>query len=233
MIWKAITASLAGGVLCLDRIFLQAMVSRPVVAGPLTGWALGDPHTGLLCGAFIELLWIDRSPIGKYVPPHETMAAVIITACAIIAGEGLGQISRELTVFALLALLPLGYAGQRLDRWTMRSNDRYAKRAVAMAEKADIRGIERQHLLALLQSFILSVLFIFTAVSIGSWLLIMIFPHLPPFVHRGLALSYYFIPLLGVSVALTTIRRKEAVGLFCAAFAALLIIWEWTHGIFR
>jgi PTS system mannose-specific IIC component len=233
MIWKAMMVSLVGGVLCLDRVFLQAMVSRPVVAGPLTGWVLGDPVTGLICGALIELFWIDRAAIGKYVPPNDTVTAVIVTAAAVLAGEGLGGLSRELTAFALLVLLPLGYAGQRMDAWIMRSNDRLAKKAVTLAEQADIGGIERQHLLGLLRAFILPALFIGAAVLAGSWLLIAVFPFLPPFVHRGLGWSYFFLPLLGIAVALTTIKRKGAVGLFCAAFAAMLILWEWIHGFFR
>jgi PTS system mannose-specific IIC component len=233
MVWQAMMASLAGGLLCLDRVFPQAMVSRPIVAGPVTGWLLGDAHVGLLCGALIELLWIDRFSIGKYVPPNDTMVAVVVAAAAVLAGEALGQASRELTVFALLALLPLGYAGQRLDAWTLRSNDGLAKKAVAMAETADIRGVERQHLLGLLKTFALSTVFLFVAIAIGYGILITVFPLLPSFVHRGLARSYFFIPLLGVAVALTTIKRKDAVGLFCAGFAAMLVIWEVNHGFFR
>lgn len=233
MLWKAVMVSLAGGALCLDRIFMQVMISRPVVAGPLTGWMLNDLYTGLLCGALIELLWIDRLPIGKYVPPNETMTTVIVTAAAVGAGEYLGQPSRELTVFALLTFLPLGYAGQQLDTWIIRSNEGLAKKAVNLAEKADIRGIERLHLQALMKSFISSVFFIFIAVMIGTWLLIAVFPLAPPFVRRGLTLSYFFIPLLGIAVALTTIKRQGAVGVFCAAFIAMLIIWEWTYGFSR
>jgi PTS system mannose-specific IIC component len=233
MLWKAMMVSLVGGALCLDRIFMQVMISRPVVAGPLTGWILNDPYTGLLCGALIELLWIDRLPIGKYVPPNETMTAVIVTAAAVGAGEYLGQPSRELTVFALLAFMPLGYAGQRLDTWIIRSNDGLAKKTVSMADKADIRGIERQHWQALMKSFILSALFIFIAVTIGTWLLIAVFPLASPFVYRGLTLSYFFIPLLGIAVALTTIKRQGAIGLFCATFVTMLMIWEWTYGFSR
>lgn len=233
MVWKVMMVSLAGGVLCLDRIFIQVMISRPIVAGPLVGWMLNDPYTGLLCGTLIELLWIDRQPIGTYVPPNGTITAVIITAAAIIAGDHTGQPSRELTVFALLAFLPLGYAGQQLDAWIIRSNDALSKKAVSLAEKADVRGVERQHLKALMKSFILSVLFIFIAVTVGSWALIGVFAVLPAFVHRALTLSYFFIPLLGIAVALTTVKRKGAISLFCAVFVAILIIWEWTYGFAR
>ena len=233
MVWKVTIASLIGGVLCLDRVFLLIMVSRPVVAGPLVGWILNEPYTGLVCGALIELFWIDRLPIGTYVPPNDTMTTVIVTAAAVIAGDALGHHSRELTVFALLALLPLGYAGQQIDTWIIRSNDRFAKDALNLAETADIRGVERKHLLALVKPFILSVIFIGIAVAGGSWMLILVFPMLPPFAKQTLTLSYFFIPLLGIAVALTTIKRQGAASFFCAAFVAMLMIWEWTHGFAR
>lgn len=233
MAWKVMMVSLAGGVLCMDRIFTHVMISRPVVAGPLVGWILNDPYTGLLCGALIELLWIDRLPIGTYVPPNGTITTVVITAAAIIAGGHPGPPSRELTVFALLAFLPLGYAGQQLDTWIIRSNDKLSKKAVSLADGADVRGIERLHLKALMKSFGLSVIFIFIAVTIGSWVLIGVFAVLPPFVHKALTLSYFFIPLLGIAVALTTVKRKNAISLFCAVFVAMLMIWEWTYGVSR
>jgi PTS system mannose-specific IIC component len=233
MIWNVMLVSLVGGALCLDRVFAHVMISRPVVAGPLVGWILGDPYTGLLCGALIELLWIDRLPIGKYVPPNGTITTVIVTAAAILAGAHMGQSSRELTVFALLALLPLGYAGQQLDTWIIRSNDNLAKKAVDLAERADTGGIEKLHLNALMKSFIFSVLFIFIAVLVALWLLIEVFALLPLFVHKALTLSYFFIPLLGIAVALTTIKRKGAIGLFCAIFVVAMMIWEWTYGFSR
>lgn len=225
--------SLAGGLLGLDRIILQAMLSRPIVAGPLTGWLLDDPYTGLLCGAMIELLWIDLPPIGKYIPPNDTMTAVVVTAATIMAGSYIGQMSRELTVLALLTLLPVGYAGRHLDIWGIADNERLAKKALSYADASDIRSIEKLQLLAVLRNFASSAVFIFLVVLLGTMALIAVFPLLPPFVYRGLGRSYYFILLLGISVALATIKRKGAVGYFCAAFAVLAIIWEMGYGLFR
>lgn len=232
MVWKVMMVSLAGGLLCLDRTSIQMMISRPVVAGPLVGWLLGDPFTGLLCGALIELIWIDRLPIGNYIPPNETLTTVIIAATAILAGTYLRNTPRELVLFALLVFLPLGYAGRRLDMWIVRSNEGLAKRAAGLAATPDVRGIERQHLRALLKTFTLSALFIFLAVALGSWLLIAVFPVLPSAVLKALTLSGYLVPLLGIAVALTTIKRRGAVGLFCAIFVAMLLILEWTYGLF-
>lgn len=53
MILNVITVSVVGGILCLDRVVLQVMISRPIVAAPLIGLILGDLYTGLVAGAFI------------------------------------------------------------------------------------------------------------------------------------------------------------------------------------
>ena len=78
-------AVVLGTLICLDRVFVQFMISRPIVAGPLIGLALGDPYTGLTAGALLELLWIDRIPVGPYVPPNDTFVAILTTAGAILA----------------------------------------------------------------------------------------------------------------------------------------------------
>jgi len=41
---------------------------------------------------------------------------------------------------------------------------------------------------------------------------------------------YIAAPLLGIAVALTTIKRRGGITLFCASFAAIFIILEWVYG---
>lgn len=56
---------LLGGLLALDGTSVgQFMVSRPLVAGVLTGWVMGDPGTGLLVGGALELYSISVFPVG-------------------------------------------------------------------------------------------------------------------------------------------------------------------------
>lgn len=44
--------------------FAQAMISRPIVAGPLAGLLLGDPVSGMWVGAVLEILSLRQLPIG-------------------------------------------------------------------------------------------------------------------------------------------------------------------------
>ena len=91
IVYKIILISFVGGLLCLDRVFIQAMISRPVIIAPVIGLILGNPYAGLIIGAILELFWIDRIPIGTYIPPNDSIAAVVATSTAILAGQALGD----------------------------------------------------------------------------------------------------------------------------------------------
>jgi len=57
--------TLLGGLLALDGTSLgQFMISRPLVAGVLTGWMVGDPVLGLLIGGILEVYFISIFPVG-------------------------------------------------------------------------------------------------------------------------------------------------------------------------
>jgi mannose PTS system EIIC component len=56
---------LLGGFVALDATsFPQVMISRPLVAGALTGFVLGDPVAGALVGGLLEVFHLSVLPIG-------------------------------------------------------------------------------------------------------------------------------------------------------------------------
>ena len=76
--------ALLGGVLALDGTSVgQFMLSRPVVAGALTGWMLGDPALGLLIGTLLELYLLVSFPSGGARFPEGTTATVVAVATAV------------------------------------------------------------------------------------------------------------------------------------------------------
>ena len=77
--------ALVGGILGLDRTAAgQFMISQPIVAGPLTGWILGDMAAGLVIGAILELIWVLDMPVGAFVPADSTIGAVSATALTVL-----------------------------------------------------------------------------------------------------------------------------------------------------
>jgi mannose/fructose/N-acetylgalactosamine-specific phosphotransferase system component IIC len=70
--------ALLGGVLGLDVVsFPQAMVSRPLVAATLAGVLVGQPASGLLIGAALELVALETLPFGASRYPEWGSAAVV------------------------------------------------------------------------------------------------------------------------------------------------------------
>lgn len=76
-------ATLLGGLLALDATSVgQFMVSRPLVAGALAGWVLGDAAFGVTVGALLELYLLVSFPTGGSRFPEGATATVVAVAAA-------------------------------------------------------------------------------------------------------------------------------------------------------
>lgn len=70
--------TLLGAVLGLDTVsFPQAMLARPLVAATLGGTLLGDPVSGLMMGAALELIAVETLPFGASRYPEWGSASVV------------------------------------------------------------------------------------------------------------------------------------------------------------
>lgn len=227
MIMNVLIVSIVGGILCLDRIFVQIMISRPIVAAPVIGMILGDPYTGLIAGAFMELFWIDRLPIGACIPPNDTIAAVLIAAGAIESGRILGHLPQGLVALAVLIFIPLAFLAQKLELRMVYGNEKLAREAVGDAANGDIRSISRNHLLAALRGWLLPTAIILIALPLGVGAMTWVYPRLAAWTIRGLELVYGMLPLIGAAVAFNTIHLRGALPIFCAVFLATTVILQY------
>jgi len=85
---EIVQVSLLGGLLGLDGTSVgQFMVSRPIVAGALVGWALGEPTLGITIGAILELYLLVSFPTGGARFPEGSTATVV----AVAAASGVGM----------------------------------------------------------------------------------------------------------------------------------------------
>jgi len=215
---KIICISFAGGLLCLDRVFIQAMISRPVIIAPVVGIILGNPYAGLIVGAILELLWIDRLPIGIYVPPNDSIAAAFAAALAILAGQSLGAVTSELMALAILVAIPFGILAKKIDVKIIESNNLLSDQALAAAKVGDFRTIERKTYLGLTKVFLSYFVSLLILQITFIPLLIWIYPRLPAQIHTMLSLTYFFLPLLGIAVGINTIKLRGAIPVFCVIF---------------
>jgi mannose/fructose/N-acetylgalactosamine-specific phosphotransferase system component IIC len=229
MLFEAMIAAFLGAVLCLDRIFVQAMIARPIVVAPAVAWLLNDPSTGLMAGALLELFWLDRTAIGAYVPPNESLAAILVAGSASIVSHQIGGQSREIFVLCFLFFLPFGVWGGKMDAVICRWNNGLSDAALQDAARGDVTAVSRRHLTAALRTFLFNGVFLFVGMACGCYLLQWIVSLMSPWMAQALGFAYVLLPLLAIAAALNALSNPRAIHIFCVAYLVALLIVEWVR----
>lgn len=203
----AVLGALAG----LDRLAVgQCMISQPIVAGPLTGWLLGDPTAGIIIGAVLELVWVLDMPVGTFVPADATVGAVSATAIAALGSASVATLPVVgFSILLTVAMVPLTMKAESIVR---HGNSRLAD-AVMAASGADAgRALARAHLSGLSAFYLKSVFLYLVFLPLGV-AAVFVFNQLPGTVHRAMALFVKFLPLLGVALVVRKLSL-DAIDLF-------------------
>jgi len=212
----------------LDRMAaFQVMISRPLVAAPLTGLVLGDPLAGLTIGALLELLWLARIPVGASIPPDDTQIAVAATAlCLGFVGDVAGPIPLAPIVLALMVAIPLGKIGELFDRMARHRNLNLVFKAEQAVEEGAIRRAERCHLLGFV-NFALAAASTYSVIYLGGAALMrLIHPLIGTQIERASSWLILCFPLVGAACILASINVCRAMTLFFASFISVgLLLW--------
>ncbi len=189
------------------RAFLQAMVSRPLVAATVTGLLLDDIVGGLFVGVVFELLHLGGVSLGGSHVDHDTLPAVAGAAMA----ARMGQVSSSDSVtavwaFAILVCAPLGRAGLRLENHLDLRARKYFGRALTAADAGNFRKAARQNLRAMWPQFIFYGLMCGAAAAVGPRLG-ELESELPLPLMRGLGWAY---PAMGVAAAAIAVHGSHA-----------------------
>jgi hypothetical protein len=142
-----LTVGLIGGLVGLDTTaFPQVMISRPLVAGMLTGAVFGRPMEGAILGFVLEAFALITLPIGAARYPESGTATVAATAAYMGVSTALDP--GLLTLALAFALLWEWIAGETvvLQR---RGNGRILARQGAVGPDQ----LERRHLAAMTSDF--------------------------------------------------------------------------------
>lgn len=212
----AAVASLVAG---LDRTaVLQLMIARPIVAAPLTGWLMGDVATGLQIGAFLELLWLGRIPIGAAIPPDDTQVAVGSTCLAVTQYPGDPVPALAFSILCLLIALPFGRVGGFFDRVARRLNGSLWQRAEQAIEAERYHQLFWLHLQGILH-FGFASLCTFGVIVFGGlaclWILTPVLAGELPAMQPWLKIV---VPLAGVAACLCTVNFHRAIWVYSGAF---------------
>ena len=228
MVWVDV---LLGGIVAvfagLDRTaLLQMMISRPIVAAPLTGWLLGDAEVGLQVGAMVELLWLSRLPVGAAIPPDDTQIAIGATTLVAGFGPAWGYSGWGFAVLSLLVAMPLGKFGQLTDHWARERNSFLQHQAETALEAGNDRGIEHLHLQGLMNFGLAALANYLVIVALGALLLRSLTPSLLDYLDPASGWLRLCFPLVGAAVVLGAININRSLTLFGASFTTvLLVMW--------
>ena len=171
MLEPAVVATLVvwGTIVGVDLVsFPQAMLNRPIVAGSVSGFLIGDLETGLRIGMLLECFALDVIPIGATRYPDYGPASVVGTAVASFAGW------QDPTGLGVMVALLLALAGGRAMELVRRLNGRLARvaaPALASGDAVVLARLQRTGLLAdALRSLVLTLAGLMLAGLVLPWL---------------------------------------------------------------
>ncbi len=208
MLAKIIWVSLVGGLINLDEhTMVHSMICRPIVAGPVIGYLLGDFSTGMIFGIMLELILFNVLPVGAAMPINYSMITVLAVSLSILISEATNiPIGPSFIVWMLACVIPLGIIFGELENL----NRRFNVILVHFAEKRVLEGnlnvVEAVTFIGVLVSFFKAFIFIMTALWMGIRLLPKLYSIMPGKVLDGLGNAYIVIFILGMAIVIRTLR---------------------------
>lgn len=186
------------------------MISRPIFAGPMLGFIMGDLSTGLMVGASVELMYMGVLPIGGSVPPNAQIAGMIGTAFAILSGGG--------PKVGIALALPIGILAQFLIMLAWNCNIVLMHRADRCLQKGDTRGLERTHLFGIVIFFLVFFIPTFLAIRFGSDWVGALVARLPAWFMEGLGVASGILPAVGMAMLLRMMNLRKYWPFFSLGF---------------
>ncbi len=191
--------SVLAALITSDAVILgQFGFSRPIVCGPIIGYFLGDMQLGLNVGIILELIWINTIPIGTALVPDVAAATILSVFWSAKINPYFAH-KEALAVYSIMVALPLSFIFRKTDLLQRQLNSRWN-------DVVD-RGIGRNQF-SVISGVVFSSLFIFILKNALLFYLCMQL-HKPlrellsfsnPRIIKGLSLSYFFLPAIGIGV---------------------------------
>lgn len=185
----------------------------------LWGALCGDWPTSLGIAVFFELLWVDLSPAGTYIPPH----SILPTLLCLSLGKLLG-LSTPWNILPLLGLAaPLAWVGSKMESWQRIIQNGSFNRLLNWARE----DAEKFRPKILIHTSLLQILFMNVFLFVGSFCLLfaLIEEILPLWPAGGAWLAWPHLWMLALVGPISGLRlRKAYFTLLMGAFTLLLLV---------
>jgi mannose/fructose/N-acetylgalactosamine-specific phosphotransferase system component IIC len=188
---------------------------RPLVAGFFVGLILGDPATGTLIGAAINLIYLGFISAGGSIPGDPALAGWVGTTLALAGGLDYAQ--------ALALAVPIGLLGTVIWNFRMTGDTAFVHYADRKAEEANIGEVARANwLYPQIYLFIITFFPVFFAAYLGTQFVVDVINALPIWVLNGLAVAGGMLAAIGIAMNMRFIFRGAFIPYFFLGYVLVI-----------
>lgn len=215
-----IVAFLAG----MEGVLDEFQFHQPLVACTLIGLVTGQLEAGIILGGTLQMIALGWANIGAAVAPDAALASVASAIILVLGGQGTSGVSTAIAV-----AIPLAVAGLFLTMVVRTLSVACVHRMDAAAEKANFKGVELWHIIAIaMQGLRIAIpagaLLFIPATTVQKFLTSM-----PAWLTDGMAIGGGMVVAVGYAMVINMMATKEvwpffAIGFCVAALSDLTLI---------
>lgn len=183
----------------------------PLTTGTLVGLFMGDPMTGMLAGANIQLIYLGWISAGGTMPSNTIVAGIFGTAMTILSGSD--------PTMAVTFAIPFSMFGLLLNQIYMTVNAAWIHQADKLLDKGNIKGVRFMNFVP---SFCMAALLYgvpaFILVVSGSGWAQDLINMVPESVISALQVVGGIMPALGIAMLLNYLGKKKLIPWFFGGF---------------
>lgn len=207
---QGLLLALAAAIMGIENSWEFSMLNRPLPAAAITGLILGDPVSGCMVGALIELAFAGLMPIGGASVPHGTIAGIMGS----VLGISLGLSPTE----ALTLSLPFAYLMQYINLVKNTLMTFVNPICDKIAASGDTKKLVSFHWLTLGVNMALYAVVTFLCTYAAQNAISSIVDALPMTLMHGLQLAGGLMPAVGFCMMLAVVMKKEFIPFLILGF---------------
>lgn len=183
----------------------------PLTTGTLVGLFMGDPMTGMLAGANIQLIYLGWISAGGTMPSNTIVAGIFGTVMTILSGTD--------PTMAVTFAIPFSMFGLLLNQVYMTVNAAWIHQADKMLDKGNLRGVRFMNFVpSFCMAFLLYGIPAFLLVVSGSGWAQGLINSVPESVIGALQVVGGIMPALGIAMLLNYLGKKKLIPWFFGGF---------------
>lgn len=183
----------------------------PLTTGTLVGLFMGDPMTGMLAGANIQLIYLGWISAGGTMPSNTIVAGIFGTAMTILSGAD--------PTMAVTFAIPFSMFGLLLNQVYMTVNAAWIHQADKQLDKGNLRGVRFMNFVpSFCMALVLYGIPAFLLVVSGSGWASDLINAVPESVISALQVVGGIMPALGIAMLLNYLGKKKLIPWFFGGF---------------